>query len=267
MVKVILQCLLVLVMPILGMIYLLQDALYAVLAFSGIEGSRIETILTSLPLNERGLSIVSGLIISLIILWALRKSNKEKVFNTGDNYGKYPYALYYIASKILGYGFVTLVRVPIYLQFRLVIEDLFDNVKVDENTREEPQPITVTKKNMEQNSDEINLILNDTYPILEEQIPLAKRTLPTVEITNGIESSGIRTYNIQFIDEVRKQTNELRHSYSKINVFATTNTKHNKAIIEDCFKNGRRTGFKELTVFQSNNVNYFFDESYHILKS
>lgn len=266
MLKVILQCSLLSVMPILGIIYLLQDALYAVLSIFGTEVSRIEKILTSLPLNERGLSIISGLMISLIILWALRKSNKDKVFNSGDNYGKYPYVLYYIASKVLGYGFVTLVRVPIYLQFRLVIKDLFDNVKVDENTSEKSQPITVAKKNMEQVSDEINLILNDTYPILEEQIPSAKRILPTIDITNGTELNGIRTYNIQFIDEVRKQTNELSHNYSKINVFATTNTKHNKAIIESCFKNARRTGFKELTVFQSGNTNNFFDESYPILK-
>lgn len=249
------------------MIYLLQDVLYAVLAFGGIEVSRIEKILTSLPLKERGISIASGLIISLIILWLIRKSNKEKVFNTGNNYGEYPYSLYYIASKILGYGFVTLVRVPIYLQFRLVIKELFQKVKVDENTREVSQPVILSKKNMEQNSNEINLVLSDTYKILEEQIPLAKRPLPTIEITNGTELNGIRTYNTQFINEVRKQTNEVSHNYSSLNVFATTNTRHNKVIIEDCFKNAGRTGFKELTVFQFDSINKVFDESYPILKS
>ena len=267
MLKVILQCLLLLIMPILGMIYLLQDILYAVLAILGIEVSRIETILTSLPLNERGVSIVSGLIISLVILWLLRKANKEKVFNTGDNYGEYPYFLYYIASKILGYGFITLVRVPIYLQFRLVIQDLFDNVKVDENTREVSQSAIVIKKNMEQNFNEINLILNDTYKISEEQIPLSKRNLPTIIVTNGTELNGIRNYNTQFIDEIRKQTNEISRNYSSINVFATTNTKHNRAIIESCFKNAGRTGFKKLIVFQYDSKNESYEESYPILKS
>lgn len=267
MLKVILQCSLLLIMPILGMIYLLQDILYAVLAILGIEVSRIETILTTLPLNERGISIVSGLIISIIVLWLLRKSNKEKTFNTGDNYGEYPYFIYYIASKILGYGFITLVRVPIYLQFRLVIQELFDNFKVDENTREISQPVTVTKKNMEQNFNEINLILNDTYKILEEQIPLSKRHLPTITVTNGSELNGVRNYNIQFIEEIRKQTNEISRSYSSINVFATTNTKHNVAIIESCFKNAGRTGFKKLNVFQYDSKNESYDESYPVLKS
>ena len=267
MLKVILQCSLLLIMPVLGVVYLLQDTLYLFLDLLGIEVNRLEKILVSLPFNEKGISIISGLIISLLILWLLRKLNKEKVFNTGDKYGQYPYPLYYVASKVLGYGFVTLVRVPIYLQFRLVIKDLFDNVKVDENTREISQPITVAKKNMEQNSNEINLILNDTYKILEGQIPPAKRALPTIEITNGTELNGIRTYNTQFIDEVRKQTNEFSHNYSSINVFATTNTKHNKAIIESCFKNARRTGFKELVVFQFDSINKSFDESYSILKS
>jgi len=53
----------------------------------------------------------------------------------------------------------------------------------------------------------------------------------------------------------------------KINIFSTTNTKHNKAFTEECFKNARRTGFKNLTVFQFDSVNNIFDKNYSILKS
>jgi len=265
--KVLLQCFLLLITPILGTFFRLQDALYAVLAILSIEISPIEAILSSLPLSERGVSLVCGFLISSILLWVLRKVNKEKVFNTGDKYGEYPLFLYYFASKILGYGFVTLVRVPIHLQFQLVIKDLFDNVKVDDNTRAYVQPVKVMKKNMEHISNEVNLVLNDTYKILEEQIPPNKRHLPTIIIFNGNKFSGVRNFNTKFVDEIRKQTNKYSQNYSQINIFATTNTKHNKAFIEECFKNARRTGFKNLTVFQFDPINNSFAKNYSILKS
>lgn len=262
--KVFLQCLLLIAVPVMILVFKLQNTVYAFLSFMGFDSNSAKRFLNSLPFGENGISLMSGFAISLLILWFLRKANKEKVFSTGNNYRYQSYILYYIASKILGYRAVTLVRVPIHLQFHLIINELFENVRTDENTQEVPQAVTVLKKNMDQKSKVINLVLNDTYEILREQIPHLQRNLPTITIMNGMEFNGVRTYNPDFLTEIRKQTHEASQSHSIINVFATTNTQHNKVIIEDCFKNAQRTGFKSLNVFQFDTTSKTFDDKHVI---
>lgn len=41
--------------------------------------------------------------------------------------------IYWIGGKILGYGKVTLVRVPIYLQYKLLLADVFLNTTIVDN--------------------------------------------------------------------------------------------------------------------------------------
>jgi hypothetical protein len=67
--------------------------------------------------------------------------------------------IYWIAGKILGYGKVTLVRVPIYLQYKLLLADIFPNIQVDSDVENKEQSVNVIEKNMEQPFDELNLIL------------------------------------------------------------------------------------------------------------
>ncbi|MGM0940791.1 MAG: hypothetical protein ACQEWU_07495 [Bacillota bacterium] len=89
--------------------------------------------------------------------------------------------------------------------------------------------------------------------------------LPTIIIRSGNQIDSNRSINPEFIKEVRKVTNIYCKTYSQLNVFSTTNTNHNKTIVNKCFKNGSRTGFKNIIVYQASRTNYVFNEGYKVL--
>lgn len=118
---------------------------------------------------------------------------------------------------------------------------------------------------MEHTSEEINFLLVDTYEIKNNQIPRSKRKFPTVIIENGKEFDGHRIYNPEFVKTIREQTVLYSAEYRRINIFATTNTNHNKSIIINCFKNADRTGFTSISVFQSTKGIFNFNKCYKVL--
>jgi len=239
--------------------------LLALLELSGKSTTNLEIALESIIKNPIILSTICGVISSALILILIRRNNKEKIFNTGDKYHRYPTWIYWVASNVLGYGKVTMVRVPIFLQYKLLIKDTFPDILVDENVEEHEQEVIIIEKNMEKLSEELNLILEDTYAIRENSLPIEKLDLPTLIIKNGSEFNGNRIYNPKYIINIREKTNFYSRRFKKINIFSTTNTNHNKDIILKCFKNGGRTGFKRITVYQADTENYNFNKEYKII--
>lgn len=193
-----------------------------------------------------------GIVLMLFILFKIiRISNKDKLFNTENVYHSYPYWWYCICAKVLGYKKCNLKRVPIYLQFKLVMNDTFseyDVGTVDDYPIIENEQVEVSKKNWNKRAREVNLVLSDTYPIKKTQLPTMKRGLPTLVISRK-RSDYARHYNPQFVvrtvDEVRK----LPGNMTILNLFATTNAKHTKQIAEDAFKMAERGNIKKLIVF------------------
>lgn len=262
--RVFLQCFLLIVAPVISLFIPLQDSLYFNFEFNFVKVGFADNSLLVLLLSEVGISLLYGLVISVILLFFLRKFNSDKVFNAGNSYGQTYYPLYFIASKVLGYKSISLIRVPIYLHFKIVISDLFDRILVDENIKEVKQKVYINRTNLDKDDKELNLILNDTYLIHPKNIPSKKLELPTITITNGNQLDVVRKYNPKFVDAIREQTHEASKKYTKVNIFATTNTKHSKQIIEQCFKNAGRTGFQHLTVFQFDTELKLFNEEYAI---
>lgn len=262
--RVFLQCFLLIVAPVISLFIPLQDVLYFNFEFNFFKVGLVDDSPLFLLLNELSISLLHGLGISVIFLLGIRKLNNKKVFNVGNTYGQTFYAIYFIASKVLGYKSVSLIRIPIYLHFRIVINDLFDIVLIDENLKEVKKKVCINKTNLDQGDKELNLILNDTYLIHAKNIPSEKLELPTITITNGNQLDVVRKYNPKFVDAIREQTHEASKKYTKVNIFATTNTKHSKQIIEQCFKNAGRTGFQHLTVFQYDTELKMFNEEYAI---
>ncbi|MCU1808240.1 hypothetical protein NVV31_22990 [Cytobacillus firmus] len=265
MLKVFSQCIFILLPALVSIFYPIQKIVYGILSLLTIDTKNLDNVLKGITSNEMILSIICGMILSLFFYFWRTKANTEKVFNTGDNYNNYPLIIYWIASKILGYGKVTLVRVPIYLQYKILLADIFPNVLVDSDVENKEQEVIVIEKNVEQPFDELNLILEDTYEITEGQIPLNKINLPTVIIQNGTDFSGHRIFNPKYIRIIREKTHQYSRTYNKVNIFSTTNTNHNNAIISKCFKNGDRTGFKNVIVYQANKENYKFTVGHKVL--
>lgn len=263
--KVLVQCFLILLPAIVSVFYPIQEITYGILSLIGIDVTKLDEIVKSIIDNERVISIILGGVLSIFIyIWRTR-ANKDKLFNTGNNYNEFPLWVYWVASKILGYGKVSLVRVPIYLQYKLLLKDVFPLIVVDNDVEEKDQSIVVIEKNMEYPSNELNLVLIDTYEITDSQIPSIKVHLPTIFIKSGNETDGNRSLNPKFIKEIRKKTNDLHRMYKHLNVFPTTNTNHNQLIVYKCFKNGSRTGFENIVVYQASRDNYEFNLGYKVV--
>ncbi|MED2974077.1 hypothetical protein P4361_17760 [Fictibacillus sp. B-59209] len=263
--KVISQCIFIVFPLLLAIIYPLQKVAYGCLSLLTIDTTNLDNAIKSITSNETIISIICGVILSVFFYFWRKRANTEKLFNTGNRYNDYPLVIYWIAGKILGYGKVTLVRVPIYLQYKLLLADIFPNIIVDSNVENKEKAVSVIEKNMEQPFNELNLILVDTYEITEDQIPLNKLNLPTVIIQNGNDFGGHRCFNPEFVKMIREKTNLYSKTFKKVNIFSTTNTNHNEAIISKSFKNGNRTGFKNIAVYQANRDDFCFTEEHKVL--
>lgn len=141
--KVILQCLLILLPSIVSIFYPLQKIAYGFFALLTMDTKILDNALKSITSNEKIISIICGIIFSVILYLWRKKVNTDKLFNTGNSYHNYPLYIYWIASKILGYGKVTLVRVPIHLQYKLIITDLFPNISVDNDVEKKEETVMV----------------------------------------------------------------------------------------------------------------------------
>lgn len=196
-----------------------------------------------------------GIIVMLFVLSQIRKTNKEKLFNTKNVYHDYPYIWYWICAKILGYVKCNLKRVPIYLQFKLVLEDAFSEYDVgteDDYPKIENEEIEIHKKNWNVDSHEINLVLSDTYPIKKNQLPAAKSILPTLVVIRKRPNKS-RYYSPQFVSKIVDEVRNLPRTETSVNIFATTNPKHTRQIVENTFKMAERGNVKKLVVFPQSN--------------
>lgn len=196
-----------------------------------------------------------GIIVMLFVLSQIRKTNKEKLFNTKNVYHDYPYIWYWICAKILGYVKCNLKRVPIYLQFKLVLEDAFSEYDVgteDDYPKIENEEIEIHKKNWNVDSHEINLVLSDTYPIKKNQLPAAKSILPTLVVIRKRPNKS-RYYSPQFVSKIVDEVRNLPRTETSVNIFATTNPKHTRQIVENAFKMAERGNVKKLVVFPQSN--------------
>lgn len=206
------------------------------------------------------------IVLVLIVLWRIRAHNKELVMNTTDSYHNYPYWWYWYCAKILGYGKCDLIRVSIHMQFKLVIRGTFPEYPImhDDYPAIENEECPVTITNEENNSKEINLILEDTYCI--NSISVNKRELKTIRIRRPSLNNASRHFSESLVETTMK---EIRTQAEKItvNVFATTNPKTSFHIARRVFKTASRSNVSHLYVFQQNKNQatdrWYFEEKGH----
>lgn len=146
---------------------------------------------------------VASVIFFFLILLIIRKSNNDFVMNRGNEYHDYGYAWYWFCAKVLGIKKCNVIRVPIYMQFKLVIRGTFDEYPLNEDEfpviDNEPN-CNVTIINADASGDEINLILEDTYPIVDKQMPKDKRRLKTIKISRNHGNTNGRHFSQKFIE-------------------------------------------------------------------
>lgn len=209
-------------------------------------------------------NVAIGAFFTFLVLLKLRHANEKKVLNTGKEYHQHSYVGYRLCSSILGYKKCRLIRVPIAMQFKLVIRDTFseydcgeddDYKKIDNESINVQLPENGYTKT-------INVVLSDTDPINIKMLPVNISNLTTVWISrnNSIDSS--RCFSTKFCETVRNTIHHLPSNVNSVNLFSTLNSKHCYWIARNVFNMSGRLNIKTLFVFPQsyNNGTWNFDE-------
>ena len=196
----------------------------------------------------------AGLIFAMLYLWAIRQWNREEVLNCSGIYHKHSYMGYCFCSGILGYKKCNLRLVPIYLQFKLVINGVFAEYIYNEGIRETPKNEKEAEVHCENNSSytqKINLILIDTYTIEKGQLPADVLNLTSIYVKRyGSKNNHVRYLSEKFVKKVLNTVRQLPEIVTEINIFATLNPSNCYNIAKEVFSTGGRDHIKHLWVYQ-----------------
>lgn len=214
-----------------------------------IDASSIEETIKKFTDNQVLMKFIVGLVLSYLVLTIIRNNNKERIFNISNIYYDMNYFYFLIAAKLLGYTKVNLVNVPIYLHFLICFKGHFQEV-IFADTEEIDKTVAVKLINESYGSDTINIIIKDTYDITEDMLPETIRDLPILIVDNYINTQNQRLYNKNLEKQLKIQIDKYSDKYPAANIFATTNTKTSKSLIDYCFKTAGRNGFKKVYVYK-----------------
>lgn len=213
-----------------------------------------------------------GFLIVLLggLLKIFREFNKDFIMNSSNVYHDYPFFWYWFCARILGIKKCNLILVPIYMQFKLVIEDIFNEYPLDEAdfpVIKDKVDSAVEKINtgMDMELSEMNLILEDTYVIELRQIPFSKKNLPTIKISRNINNDHTRHFSPKFIQKISEEIRKLPQ-INRINIYATTNPMNTLRIIRTTFKMADRGNVDHIFVYQQENkgIRVFCEKGYKI---
>lgn len=203
---------------------------------------------------EKGNQFIA-IIILLVVFLHIRKYNyeKDKTVNQANCYHNYFFIWYLFSAKVLNIKNCNLVLVPIHMQFKLISRSVFEQFPLIENDypTEENKEIKIDRKKVTTNMREINIILEDTYPISNNQIPSNKKNLPSIKISRNDGNDFGRYFNQDFINSIISEVRKLPQGIT-INIFATTNPMNTVNIVRRVFVTGDRGNIKRLYVFQQN---------------
>lgn len=201
-----------------------------------------------------------------LLLWRIKKYNSDYVMNKIPLYHDYSYLWYCICAKVLGIKKCSLVLVPIFMQFRLITNSTFEEYPFDDSYPEikgEPDCLISPLNKVSNCSNEVNVIIEDTYPISTIQIPITKKDLFSIKISRNDGHDKSRHYSRKLIEATINTVRDLPED-SIVNVFATTNPMNTFHIVKEAFNLGDRGNIKHLYVFQqSKGDNRMFEEKGH----
>ena len=201
----------------------------------------------------RSENYIISIALFIIGLWRIKSYNKDILMNRPNNiYHRYPYMWYCFCGKVLGIKKCSLENVPIYLQFKLIIHNVFEEFPLDDSNYpalEDERDCITTKYNLANGFSEVNLMLEDTYPMDIALLPPLKSNLPTIKISRNDGQDVERDYSDKFVEKI---INEVR-AFSdgvRVNVYATTNPMNTMHIARRVFRMTNRGNVKHLYVYQ-----------------
>lgn len=140
----------------------------------------------------KGSTIISSLALIIISIAVIKKENIDYIMNNRRVYHDYNYSWYWASAKILGIRKCNLVLVPIYMQFKLILNATFADYPLNDNDYpviENESKCLVERSNTESGLGEINVVLEDTYLISDEQLPSSKKNFLRFESVEMMEAT------------------------------------------------------------------------------
>ena len=198
-----------------------------------------------------------GVVLALFVLRQFRKHNNKQMLNTGNRYHEHLYIGYLFCSKVLGFSKCSLVRVPIAMQFKLVIRDAFAEYYLgnDVDYRVVDEEIIAIELPSTEYTSTINLVLADTYPITRGMLPASTSNLSTLYILRDNKNDARRCFSKSFLDNIQNTVRHLPNNVCGINLYSTLNPKHSDWIARNVFKMAGRCNIQTLTIFPQHNKN------------
>lgn len=236
-------------------------------------GGFFDFILTMLLFMQKKCPLVVGIAIIIITVVIFHLSiNKDKVMCRGNAYHNYPYFWYVICAKILGFKKCNIVLVPVYLQVRLIINEVFDTYYINEYEVSMSDLIPkvdfeykVSEYNELNNNNKFNIVIADTYPIKEDQIPDSLKGLHTYMIYRLDEDNKTRLYSPKFVDEINQIVRKLPNGSSAY-FYMSTNPVNTKMIAEKVIKQANRGNLEHAYVLRQEDAknNWKFTKAFEM---
>ncbi|MCH3951195.1 MAG: hypothetical protein LKE33_09725 [Acidaminococcus sp.] len=204
-----------------------------------------------------------------LYLFLLYRWNSNYVLNTKNFYHDYPLWWYRVCRWLFGIKSCDLRNVPIYLQYKLVLNHVFEHYYINDELfpLDETLPKFTKPKELALSSNcrEFNLVLEETYGIRVNQLPENKRDVPTIWLSVFSGRVIGRRYHSKLVDDVLEAVQQLPVG-SRLNVFATTNPKTNLCIAQSASAMRGRSNLAKLFVYQqsSNQSRNFESEGHEI---
>ena len=187
-----------------------------------------------------------------VLIRVIRNSNKHKIFNKGNIYHNKPYWWYWLCSKILGYEKCNLILVPIATQYKLILRETFAEYPFGDSDFPQRNCQIDVKKSSEKfefiNGD-VSLIIEDTYPILPNQIPSRFISTNFIWVRRESLRLGERVYSEELVNVIIEEIRGLGDDIT-LNIFSTTNPKNTFEIVKKAIFLADRGNIKHVYVFQ-----------------
>ena len=135
----------------------------------------------------------------------------------------------------------------LHINFHIIILSLYTDLEID---KKENDTISVSKSNFSHETDEVNVMISDTYPLSLSQLPEIKKNIPTLLISRNNTNDVNRYDSPELVRCVVNEVRSLNNNIKKVNVYATTKPLNTKNIASSAFKLGGRDNFNEVRVFQ-----------------
>ena len=124
----------------------------------------------------------------------------------------------------------------------------------------EPDSINVEKLQDTPITSTVNLILTDTYPLVDWKMKIpAQTTTFSTFIINRSGERGVRYYSKEYVSQIATMVHDLPPTVTDVNIFATINPSHVYHIVNEVFKTGGRDSIKRIRIFQQTSGSWVFE--------